>query len=193
VGVVSYYEVLLFLHVAAAAIWLGAAALFFVLFQRSKMAQDFVLAERLGAHTEWLAKRLFIPASLAVLILGILLTIEGPWSFDQLWILIGLVGMATTFAIGLGVIEPTTKKMHAAIEANGPMHPDVARHKRRLDALGVLDLTLLFSIVWDMVFKPSGDDLAVLVIPAVAVAAATLNAIRVYRSAEEPEAAPRAT
>lgn len=189
----SYYEILLFLHIGAAAVWLGAAALFFVLFQRSKMTQDAVLAERLGAHTEWLAKRLFIPASLAVLLFGILLTIEGPWGFDQLWILIGIAGMVTTFALGIGVIEPATKKMHASIGANGPLHPDVARYKRRLDALGALDLTLLFSIVWDMVFKPSGDDLAVLVIPGVAVAAAALNVVRVYRSAAETEAAPTAT
>jgi uncharacterized membrane protein len=190
---VSYYEVLLFLHIGAAAVWLGASVLFFLLFQRSKTAQDPVLAERLGAHTEWLAKRLFIPVSIAVLIFGILLTIEGRWGFDQLWILIGIAGMAATFALGVAVIEPTTKKMHATIEANGPRHPDVARYRRRLDALGVLDLALLFSIVWDMVFKPSGEDLGVLVIPAVAVAAAALNIVRVYRSAAETEAAPRAT
>jgi uncharacterized membrane protein len=73
----SYYEVLFFLHIGAAMIWLGSAVLFFVIFQRAKQAQDMVLVERLGAHTEWLARRLFIPASLSVLVLGILLTIEG--------------------------------------------------------------------------------------------------------------------
>jgi hypothetical protein len=72
----SYYEVLLFLHVRAAVIWLGSAVLFFVIFQRTKQAEDMVFVERLGAHTEWLARRLFIPASLSVLVLGIL-TIEG--------------------------------------------------------------------------------------------------------------------
>jgi uncharacterized membrane protein len=185
----SYYEILLFLHIGAAAVWLGAAALFFVLFQRAKSAQDPVLAQRLGAHTEWLAKRLFIPVSLSVLMLGILLTIEGPWSFDQLWILLGLAGMATTFAIGIGVIEPSTKKMHAAMEANGPTHPDVARYNKRLDALGALDLTLLFSIVWDMALKPTADDVGTLLIPALALAAAALYVVRTYRGGETEAAA----
>ena len=31
-----------------------------------------------------------------VLILGVLLTIEGPWSFGDLWIVLGLVGYAMT-------------------------------------------------------------------------------------------------
>jgi uncharacterized membrane protein len=177
----SYYEVLLFLHMVGAAIWIGSAFLFFVLFQRSKMADDPVLAERLGAHVQWLANRLFVPTSLAVLVLGILLTIEGPWGFDQLWILLGLGGWAATFAVGLGVIEPTTKKMHAAIAGHGPQSPEVARYARRLDALGVLDLALLFTIVWDMALKPTTDDTGTLIIAALAVAAGALWVGRTFR------------
>ena len=180
----SYYEILLFLHIGAAAIWLGAASLFFVLFQRSKRSGDPLLAERLGAHTEWLAQRLFIPASIAVLVAGILLTIEGPWKFDQLWILLGLAGFATTFVVGVGVIEPTTKKMHAAIEAHGPTHPAVAKQNRRLEALGVFDLTLLFAIVWDMALKPTADDVGTLLVAGVAVGVACLNLARVYRGSD---------
>ncbi len=163
----SYYEVLLFLHIAGAGVWFGAATLFFVIFQRAKRAQDPLLAERLGAHTAWLAQRLFIPTSLAVFVLGLLLTIEGPWGFDQLWIVLGLAGWGASFLVGVGVIEPTTKKMHAAIEAHGPGHPEVGRFARRLDSLGALDLTLLFTIVWIMALKPTADDVGTLVIAAV--------------------------
>lgn len=188
----SYYELLLFLHIGGVTIWLGSAFLFFLLFQRAKRSDDPLLAERLGAHTEWLAKRLFIPTSLAVLVLGILLTIEGPWSFDQLWILLGLIGFAATFLLGVGVIEPTTKKMHVAIEAHGPAHPDVARQNRRLEAIGLLDLTLLFVIVWDMALKPTADDLGTLVIAALALAPAGLYVVRAYRVREVEAAATTA-
>jgi uncharacterized membrane protein len=177
----SYYEVLLFLHVAVAAIWIGGAFLFFLLVQRAKMANDPVLAERVGAHVEWFAKRLFIPSSLAVLLFGILLTIEGPWSFDQLWILLGLGGMAASFLLGVLVIEPTVKKMHAAIQAHGPAHPEAARHNRRLDALGLLDLVILFTVVWDMVLKPTSDDVGTLLLAAAAVTAGGLWLVRTYR------------
>ena len=186
----SYYEILLFLHIGVVAIWIGSAFLFFALFQRAKRSGDPLLAERLGAQTAWLAQRLFIPASLSVLVLGILLTIEGPWSFDQLWIILGLGGMATTFLIGIGVIEPTSKKMHAAIEAHGPAHPEVARQNRRLEALGLLDLILLFAIAWDMVLKPTTDDLGTLLIPALALGAGGFFLFRAYRSDEPGSIAP---
>jgi uncharacterized membrane protein len=187
----SYYEILLFLHIAAATIWLGSAFLFFVLFQRAKRSDDPLLAQRLGAHGQWLAQRLFIPAALSVFVLGVLLTIEGPWSFDQLWILLGLAGFAATFLLGIGVIEPTTKKMHAAIEAHGPAHPEVARQNRRLEALGVVDQALLFVIVWDMVLKPTADDLGTLVVAALALGAAGFYAFRAYRvTAAEAAATP---
>lgn len=188
----SYYEILLFLHIAAATIWLGSAFLFFVLFQRAKRSQDPLLAERLGAHTEWLAQRLFIPASLTVLVLGILLTIEGPWKFDQLWIVLGLAGFVATFVLGVGVIEPTTKKMHAAIEAHGPAHREVAMHNRRLEALGLLDLTLLFAIVWTMVLKPTADDVGTLVVAALALAVAAVTLFRAYRVIETETSAETA-
>ena len=180
----SYYEILLFLHLAAVAIWIGSAFLFFVLLVHAKRSNDPLLAQSLGANVEWLAKRLFIPASLAVLVLGILLTIEGPWSFDQLWILLGLGGMATSFLVGVVVIEPTTKKMHAAIEAHGLTHSEVARQNRRLEALGLFDLILLFAVVWDMVLKPTSDDPGTLVIPALALAVAAFFLSRAYRTTD---------
>ena len=188
----SYYEILLFLHIGAAAIWIGSAFLFFVLFLHAKRSNDPLLAQRLGANTEWLAKRLFIPASLSVLVLGILLTIEGLWSFDQLWIVLGLVGMAGTFLLGVVVIEPTTKKMHAAIEAHGPAHSEVARQNRRLEALGFLDLVLLFAIVWFMVLKPTADDLGTLLIPTLALGVAGFYLFRAYGAKEAEASASRA-
>lgn len=177
----SYYEILLFLHIATAIVWLGSAVLFFVLFQRSKMAEDPVLAERLGAHTQWLAQRLFIPSALAVLVLGVLLTIESPWGFGDLWIVLGLAGWATSFLVGIAVIEPTTKKMHAAIAARGPQDPGVAGYSRRLDGLAAFDLTLLFAIVWDMALKPTGDDVGVLLIGAVPLAFGMFIVLRAFR------------
>ena len=180
----SYYEILLFLHLGAAAIWLGSAFLLFVLFQRATRGGDPLLAQRLGAHTDWLATRVFIPASLAVLVLGILLVIEGGWDFDQLWILLGLAGFAATFLLGVGLIEPTAKKMQAAIEAHGPAHPEVARINRRLEGLSLLDLTLLFVIVWDMALKPTADDVGTLLIAALALGAAGFMVFRAYRQSD---------
>ena len=187
----TYYEALLFLHISAAAIWIGAAVLFDMLFFRARRAADPALAERLGAHTEWLAKRLFIPMSLAVFVLGILLTIESPWGFGDLWIAVGLVGWATTFVVGVAGIEPQAKRMHAALERGGPDDPEVAWRGRRITALNYFDNALLFLIVADMAIKPTGDDVGLLVVGAAIVLAGVGLAARVWR-APAPELAAAA-
>jgi hypothetical protein len=45
--------------------------------------------------------RLFVPASLTVVVFGIAMVIESDaWTFDYLWIVLGLVGYAATFVTG---------------------------------------------------------------------------------------------
>jgi hypothetical protein len=77
---VSYYELLLFLHVAAAILWIGGSATLQLIGLHATSTDDHVALAKLFDAGNWLATRLFIPSSLAVLVLGILLTIEGPWS-----------------------------------------------------------------------------------------------------------------
>ena len=86
----SYYEVLLFLHITTAVIWLGSGFFVQMLIVRAQKTGDQLLLKQFSGHTAWMAQRIFIPASLAVLVFGILLTIEGPWTFGQLWIVLGL-------------------------------------------------------------------------------------------------------
>lgn len=188
----SYYEILLFLHIAGATVWLGSGFLLQALFFRAKSTDDNVLIGRISANTEWLAKRIFIPTALLTVLLGILLTIEGPWQFDQLWIVLGLAGFAATFLLGVGMIEPEGKRLHAAMEQHGPMHPATAKHSTRIDALSKLDLVLLFVVVFDMALKPTADDVGTLAIGAAALLAAVAFVVRAYRS-PAPAAAPAQT
>jgi uncharacterized membrane protein len=178
----SYYEVLLFLHIGGAIVWLGSAFLMQMLFYRAKATANFALVEGMSANTAWLAQRIFIPTSLAMLVLGILLTIEGPWGFDMLWIVLALVAFATTFAIGIGVIEPEGKKLGTASATHGPGHPEVEWRSRRMDALMKLDLVLLWVVVLDMTVKPTGDDVVALVIMAGALLLAGGYAVNVLRA-----------
>jgi uncharacterized membrane protein len=160
----SYYEILLFLHIAAATVWLGSGFFLQMLIFRAESAGDDGLTRGIAANSGWLAQRIFIPTSLAVLVLGILLTIEGPWSFGDLWIVLGLAGYAASFLIGILFQEPEGKRIHAAMVAG-----DQARATfliRRINAVARLELVVLYLVVGVMALKPTGDDTGTLIVGA---------------------------
>src|ERR671917_313988 len=134
----TLYELLLFIHIGASIIWIGAGFLSLLLASTYDRESDEVAIKRFLHDQEWLAMRLFVPASLVVVIFGIALVIESDaWSFDQLWIVLGLVGFAGTFVTGLFLIKPATEKIGAAMERDGGgagggdrLHPDEAARAR---------------------------------------------------------------
>jgi uncharacterized membrane protein len=183
----SYYEILLFLHVATAIVWLGGGALLQTLVFRAERTTDPVLMKKLAESAKWLAQRFFIPSSLAVLVFGILLTIEGPWSFGDLWIVLGLAGYAVSFLTGILFLEPEGKRIDAAITAHGPDSREARHHVRRINVVQRVELTILFLVVVAMSLKPTGDDTGtLLLIAAVLVAAALLGARALARPLDVP-------
>src|SRR5215216_6412093 len=64
-----------------------------------------------GEFQEWLVPRLFIPSGVLTLLSGVLLVFDGPWSFGDVWILIGLVGWVAAWGVGFLVIRPQAEKM----------------------------------------------------------------------------------
>ena|SRR5688572_32930294 len=166
----SYYEVLLFLHIAAAAVWLGSAFLLQMLVFRAGQAGDAPLLRGIASNSGWMAQRIFIPASLAVLIVGILLTIEGPWSFGDLWIVLGLAGYAFSFLVGILFIEPEGKRVAAAMAAGD--QAGGAFHVNRINTVSRIELVVLYLVVAVMALKPNGDDTGTLVLGAAVLLAA---------------------
>jgi uncharacterized membrane protein len=169
----TLYEFLLFIHVAATVVWVGAGLCSLVLATGYDRDGDEPAIRRFLADQERLATRLFIPASLTVVIFGIALVIESDaWTFDYLWIVLGLVGFAATFVTGLFMIKPASERIGAAMEREGGrLTPQLRTDIRKLSVMARLDYVVLFLVIGDMVFKPTGDDAGLLVAMAVILAA----------------------
>jgi uncharacterized membrane protein len=165
------YELLVFLHVASAIVWLGAGATLGLMAIRALRSSDPLDGPRLAQASEWLTPRLFIPASLATLVFGILLVLDGPWSFGDLWLALGLAGYTVSFVTGIAFIDPEAKRLHRAAAEHGATSSQAMRHTRRVVLVSRLELVVLFAVVSVMVAKPSGDDVGMLVGLAVAIAA----------------------
>lgn len=157
------YELLLFVHIAATVIWVGSGFLLLVLGLMANRTDDDAQLQRILADNESLAMRLFVPSSVTVLAAGIALMIDGSWSFEYLWLVLGLIGYLATFVTGLFLLKPHGERIHAMIERAGGMTGAARAETRRLLTLARIDSVVLFLVIFDMVVKPTGDDVGVLV------------------------------
>jgi uncharacterized membrane protein len=184
------YELLLFLHITSVIVWLGAGTAIDLLWLRAAWTRDPAELGKMGQLQEWLAPRLFIPASLATLVFGVLVAWDGPWSFGDLWIVIGLLAFAATFLPGLLYLRPQGEKMGEIIARYGPTSPEARRHGTKLQVVARVQLLLLFLVVADMVLKPTSDDPWTLVVLAAILAAGIAVGVAVVRRSSAAEGAP---
>ena len=165
----TLYELLLFVHIAATIVWIGAGLFSLVLALGYDKDSDEAALVRFSKDQERLAPRLFIPSSLVVVLMGIALVIESEaWSFDQLWIVLGLAGFAATFVTGLFIMKPSSERIGRDMEAAGGRLTEQLRvDLRKLIVKARVDYIVLTLVVFDMVVKPTGDDPGVLIAMAV--------------------------
>ncbi len=193
----SLYELLLLVHVTAVIIWVGAATANDLLWLRAERTRDPAEMAKMGELQQYLTPRLFIPASLSSLLFGVLLVLEGPWSFGDLWIAIGLAGFAATFFTGLLYLRPQGEKMGEIIARHGPRSPEAQRHGKKLLVIARVQLLLLFLVVADMVLKPTTDNpwtlavLGAILMAAIAAGAAVVRRPFVADTAAPADVSPR--
>lgn len=173
----SLYEFLLSVHILAAATWFGAGVLLQVQASRADSVSDDAGLQRVIDDSVWLATRLFIPASLVLLLAGFGLVAEGDWSLGSLWLVLGLLGYAATFATGIAVIKPRSERIAAIIERDSGMSPEAAYESRKLLALARVDYVVLVLVIVDMAAKPSGDDVVLLLVMGAALVAGALYTV----------------
>jgi uncharacterized membrane protein len=169
----TWYEFLLFAHIAMAATWVGGAAMMQFFGLRAMRATNPMRLAELGADIEWIGNRVLVPSALLAVVSGVLMVIDSEvWGFGDDWIVIGIVLFAITFLAGAAFFGPESGRLGKLVEAEGPTSPAVLAKLKRLLALTRADLMLLFLIIFDMAVKPQWGDasfwIAVLVFAALA-------------------------
>lgn len=134
----TLYTVLLTLHILAVIGWLGAAVCVQVL---TAQARDQAAWPSMLLR---FAQGWFPPITGVTALLGVLLWIDGPWAFGELWLLLAVAGWLASAVIGARVLTPLVERWAAGDAAAGD------RFKRLVKA----DTVLLVLIVADMVIKP---------------------------------------
>ena len=180
------YELLLFVHIAGAIVWIGGGLLIQFFALRALRADDPRRTAQLAADVEWISTRVFIPASIVVVLAGVLLMFDGDWPWGRTWIVLALILYAVTFAAGAGFFGPESGRIAKLIETHGPESPEAQARIRRILVLSRLDLILLFAIVYLMAVKPTLDEPGELVLLAVGAVVAAVPVLRSYAAARQP-------
>ncbi len=150
----SLYELLLFVHVLAAAAWVGAVFFVVLVFELALRSADRSWLYRLTEYDDRLAPILYIPAVLLVLTAGIGLVLEGPWDFGDGWVLAGLGLLVGVFVLGVGFIIPAGRRVKAAVEESGVESAEFDARLQAFRILSWLDLGLLVVAMFVMTTKP---------------------------------------
>jgi uncharacterized membrane protein len=149
------YDWLLLGHILAAIAWVGGAITIQTVGARLVRAESPEAVAAFARTAEWIGPRLYMPASLAVLGFGIaMVAVSETWSIGDLWIILGLVGIAISAIGGAVFFGPQAKRIGEALRSEGAESERAQALIRRLFVVGRVDLLLLLLIVADMVLKP---------------------------------------
>jgi uncharacterized membrane protein len=150
------YNALKFVHVLSAVVWVGGACTVQTYALLAVRTRDPVKVAAFARDTEFVGTRIFIPASLILLVSGILTLHDsgGAWGYGQGWVRFGLVVVALSIAVGAGYLGPESGRIARATEAHGVASAEVQARIRRIFLVSRVELALLLAVVYDMVVKP---------------------------------------
>ena len=148
----SLYNLLKFLHITAAIVWVGGVIALAVLNARSPRQREAVAL--LARQSAFFGRAVIAPAAAVTLVAGIAMLAIGGGGFT-LWVGWGLAGVFGSMAIGATVLRRANERM-VQVSADAPAdEARLAAVRHRLAAAGLANVALLLSTVWAMVFKPT--------------------------------------
>lgn len=151
----SLFLLLKFLHVAAVIVWVGGVFSLAVLNARFARLGDPAAQAAMGRQSEEFGRTVIGPAMAVTLVAGLWMAGQFGIPFNSLWIVWGLVGFAGFIVIGVVAVSRVAGELGSLARSAGPGDPRVAALGRRLGVLSAINLLLLASVVWAMVFKPT--------------------------------------
>lgn len=151
----TLYEALLWLHVTFSSLWVGGAVLLTVLSTVAQRSNDAGRVTSAVATAEAFGGRYFGPIGMLVVLLGVCLVIEGPWSFGDAWISVSLGLVVVSILIGAVFLSRETVRATTALAgAREAMNPEARAAVNRIVVVSWVDAAILFAVVFLMTTKP---------------------------------------
>lgn len=142
----TYRNVLLVVHIAAAAAWLGANFVQLALTPQFAKRGGEVAASWFEAAS-WLGKRYYNVAGGVLAVSGILLVMETPYDFSAGFVAVGIVVIVIGAVMGIAFFAPEGDRLAATAREGGPLASN------RYLAFALLDTALVILAITAMVWR----------------------------------------
>ena len=150
---ITFYEVVKFVHVVMAIVAVGFNLSYGILLSRAAREPQHQL--HVLQTVKVLDDRFANPAYGLLLVTGLLNVFTSPLEITEFWILAGLIlFILLTLGAAIGY-TPTLRKQIAALEAHGPQSLEYTRLARRSTRIAVVLTVVVIGVVFLMVTKPT--------------------------------------
>jgi uncharacterized membrane protein len=95
----NWYALFKAIHVSVAVFWVGGGLLLTVLALRAQRTGDPDEIVTIARQAAFVGEKLFAPAGLVVLAMGIAMMVNTNWGWGHFWVVVGLLGYASTLAL----------------------------------------------------------------------------------------------
>ena len=150
----SWYVAFKSVHVIAAVVWIGGGVLLTILGIAAERKRDPFELATIARQAAVVGERLFAPAGLVVLAMGVAMMVNTNWGWGKFWIVVGLLGYAATFITGVAVLSPMSKRATALVAEKGADHPEATAQIQKILLVARVDAAVLLLVIIDMVTKP---------------------------------------
>jgi uncharacterized membrane protein len=150
----NWYALFKAVHVLFAVIWVGGGVSIMIHAIRAQNARDPEGIVTVAKQAAFMGEKVFAPVGLVTFLMGIAMMINTDWGWGHFWVIVGLLGYASTFIVGVAVLSPMAKRIDESAEQNGATHPETLALIDRIMLIARVDIAVLMVVVLDMVTKP---------------------------------------
>jgi uncharacterized membrane protein len=149
-----WFAVFKLIHVSVAVFWVGGGLTLTALALWAQTKNDPEEMATIARQAAFVGEKLFAPAGLVVLAMGITMVINDHIGFGTTWVIIGLVGYAATFTTGIAFLAPRAKRVAVLLDTKGAAAAETQAAIREILLIARIDVGVLLIVVADMLLKP---------------------------------------
>jgi hypothetical protein len=154
-GKVSFYNVVLFIHITAVIVAFGVTFAYPVLLPTMQRLSPQSMGP-LHRVQETIGKYMITGGATVALLAGIYLAAKGPYDFSDAFVAIGLVGLLVLLGLGGAFFAPREKKLAELAERDAPtgqLSDEYQKLAAQVGGVGAASSLLVLVIVFLMVTK----------------------------------------